>query len=112
MNIGAMRTRITIQKNGTQMDKYGNHKPSWVDYFKCWATISKQNRATDETHNAGYTQEHDRLNITVRWCSETKAVNAKEYRIIMGGNQYNIVDTDEMNFKHNSRKFVCVLEER
>ena len=111
MNIGAMRTRISIQKNSTVNDKYGNHKSAWVDYFSCWATVS-QNRATDETHDAGYTQEHDRLNITVRWCSETAAVNAKEYRVIMSGNMYNIVDIDEMNYKHNSRKLVCVMQER
>lgn len=111
MNIAKMRIRVTIQKNSTVKDKYENHKPAWVDYFECWATIS-QNSATDETHNAGYTQEHDRLNITVRWCSETAAVNAKEYRVLMNGQLYNIVDIDEMNYKHNSRKFVCVMEAR
>ena len=111
MNIAAMRTRVTIQKNDTIVDKFANHKPAWVNHFSCWATIS-QNRATDETHNAGTTQEHDRLDITVRWCSETAVVNAKEYRILMGGNTYNIVDINEMNYKHNSRKFVCVMERR
>ena len=111
MNIGAMRIRVAIQKNTTGTDKHGNHRSGWVDYFRCWATIS-QNRATDETNNAGHTQEHDRLNITVRWSSETAAVNAKEYRILMDGRMYNIVDIDELNYKHNARKFVCVLQER
>ena len=112
MNIAALRTRVTFQKNVAKVDKYGNHRSEWSDYFTCWATISKQNRGTDETHNAGYTQEHDRLNITVRWCSETAVINAKEYRIIKDKQIYNIVDTDEMNYKHNSRKFICVMEER
>lgn len=112
MNVAAMRKRVTIQQNSTTTDKYGNHKPAWVDHFTCWATIQRQGGASDETHDSGYTQEHERLNITVRWCSETAIVNSKEYRITMDNRLYNIVDIDEMNYKHNSRKFICVLEER
>lgn len=112
MNIAAMRKRITIQKNSTEIDKYGNHKPAWIDYFTCWATIAKQSNSTDETHESGYTQEHERLGITVRWSSETAAVNSKEYRITLDDRLYDIVDIDEMNYKHNSRKFICVLCER
>ena len=39
MNIAAMRVRITFQKNAVTVDKYGNHKNSWTDYFSCWATV-------------------------------------------------------------------------
>ena len=31
MNIAGLRTRITIQKNETVVDKYGNHKTAWTD---------------------------------------------------------------------------------
>ena len=33
MNIAGLRVRITIQKNTTVTDKYGNHKSVWQDYF-------------------------------------------------------------------------------
>ena len=39
MNIAAMRVRVTFQKNTVTVDKYGNHKTGWVDYFSCWATV-------------------------------------------------------------------------
>ena len=43
MNIAGLRTRITIQKNETVVDKYGNHKSAWVDYFKCWSETAAVN---------------------------------------------------------------------
>ena len=33
MNIAAMRVRVTFQKNTVIVDKYGNHKTGWADYF-------------------------------------------------------------------------------
>lgn len=36
MNIAAMRVRVTFQKNTVIVDKYGNHKTGWADYFSCW----------------------------------------------------------------------------
>ena len=112
MNIAGLRVRITIQKNETVVDRYGNHTSSWTDFFSCWATAVASGKSAEETQNAGYTQEADRLDITVRWSSETAAVNAKEYRILLGGRVYNIVSIDDMGFRHNSRKFHTVLTER
>ena len=112
MEIGALRTRITIQKNETVVDRYGNHIPAWQDYFSCWATCSTSGRSADETQEAGYTQEADRLDITVRWCSETAAVNSKQYRIMISDRIYNIIGIDEMGFKKKSRKFYTILTER
>ncbi len=106
-----MRVRIMIQKSETQVDKYKNHKSVWKDYFPCWAT-AVSNRISDETSNASSTQEDDKLDITVRWCSETAAVNSKEYRILIGEKIYNIKSVNEMGFRHNSRKFQVQLEER
>ena len=36
MNIAAMRVCVTFQKNAVTVDKYGNHKTGWTDYFSCW----------------------------------------------------------------------------
>ena len=55
MNIGALRTRITIQKNETVTDKYGNHKSVWTDYFTCWATVVTSGLSTKEEEAAALT---------------------------------------------------------
>ena len=112
MNIAGLRVRITIQKNETVTDKYGNHKSAWADYFSCWATATMSGKSAEETQDAGYTQESDRLDVTVRWSSETAAVNSKQYHILLQGRIYNILSIDEMGYKKNSRKFHAVLAER
>jgi len=112
MDIAGLRVRITIQKNETVVDKYGNHKAAWTDYFTCWATVVTSGKSAEETQNVGTTQEADRLDITVRWSSETAAVNSRQYRVVLGEHIYNILGIDEMGFKHNSRKFHTILTER
>ena len=112
MNIAGLRVRITIQKNETVVDRYGNHRSAWTDYFTCWATAVTSGLSTSEKESAGHTVEADRLDITVRYSSETAAVNAKQYRIMLGGRIYNILSIDEMGFRHNSRKLHTELVER
>ena len=106
MDIGGLNTRITIQKNRTVVDRFKNHTSAWTDYFSCWASCVKSGQSLEET------QEADRVDITVRWCSETAAVNSKEYRILLGGRIYDITSIDEMGFRKNSRKFHAILTER
>lgn len=112
MNISGLRVRITIQKNETVTDKWGNHKSAWTDYFTCWATPTTQTRATEEEEEAAHTAEKDRIDFTVRYCSETAAVTAKGFRILLEDRIYNIVHVDDMGFKRNSRKFQAELVER
>ena len=112
MNIAGLRVRITIQKNNTVTDKYGNHKSVWLDYFTCWATAVTSGLSSSEDETTGHTVEADRLDMTVRYSSETAAVNSKQYRVLLGGRIYNILSIDEMGFKHNSRKFHTELTER
>lgn len=112
MNIAGLRVRITIQKNETETDRYGNHKSVWQDYFTCWATAVTSGISANEGETAGHTVEENRLDITVRYSSETAAINSKLYRILLGGRIYNILSIDEMGFRHNSRKFRTELEER
>jgi SPP1 family predicted phage head-tail adaptor len=112
MNIAGLRVRITIQKNETVVDKYGNHTSAWTDYFSCWATAVTSGLSSKEEEAAGHTVEADRLDFTVRWSSETAVVNSKQYRVMLGGRIYNILSIDEMGFKHNSRKLHAQLSER
>ena len=112
MDIAGLRVRITIQKSENVVDRYGNHSSAWCDYFSCWATASASGRGAEETHNASSTQEGDRLDFTVRWCSETAAVNSKGYRILLSGKKYDILAIDEMGFRKNCRKLHAELVER
>ena len=112
MNIAGMRVRITIQKSVSLADKYGNHKSVWVNYFTCWATAVTSGLSSSEDEVAGHTVEADRLDMTVRWSSETAAVDSKGYRILLGSRIYNILSIDEMGFRHNSRKLHTELAER
>ena len=112
MDIAGLRVRITIQKNATVTDRYGNRTSSWTDFFSCWATAVTSGLSASEEESAGHTVEADRLDITVRWSSETAAVNSRQYRILLGERVYDVLSIDEMGFRHNSRKFHTELSER
>ena len=112
MNISGLRVRITIQKNETVVDKYGNHKSTWTDFFTCWASAVTSGLSASEKESAGHTTEADKLDITVRYSTETAAINSKQYRVLLAGRIYNILSIDEMGFKHNSRKLRTQRTER
>ena len=112
MNVSGLRVRITIQKNETVVDKYGNHKSTWTDFFTCWASAVTSGLSASEKESAGHTTEADKLDITVRYSTETAAINSKQYRVLLAGRIYNILSIDEMGFKHNSRKLHTQLTER
>ena len=112
MNVSGLNVRITIQKSTVTKDRYQNRLSAWEDYFTCWATALASGNKIDETQDAGHTQEADRLDITVRWSSETAAVNSKQYRILIGDRIYNITSIDDMGFRKISRKFHAELAER
>ena len=109
--IERLNEKITIQQDSVVVDKYGNHKKAWTDYFSCWASASKD-RTLDEDDANGTTTEESRLNFTVRWSTETAAVNSKQYRILLYDQIYNIVSVDEQGFRRKSRKFITELAER
>ena len=105
MDIGAMNKRVTIQKNETVMDRYGNHQNTWEDYFTCWATISGE--GGQEQAEAGQTVEHGDMSVTVRYSSETAAVTSTGYRILLDGEIYDILAVDHLSYKKNALKFRC-----
>lgn len=110
MDIAGLNVRITIQKNEVTVDRIGNHKSVWKDYFTCWATCS--NQTGSETDDVGQTLEEDKMDFTVRYSSETAAVVSTKYRIILNDRIYNIDHVDDMAFKHRSRKFHATLVRR
>ena len=111
MNISGLRCRITFQKNTVVTDAIGNHTNAWADYFSCWATASSAG-SNGDAEKAGHTVESNKLDFTVRFSSETAAIDAKHFRILFEGRIYNITGWDDMGFKRNSRKFHTELKER
>ena len=58
MDVAALRSKVTFQKNETVTDKYGNHKNAWTDYYTCFATIGGEGLASSkEEQVAGTTVE-------------------------------------------------------
>lgn len=112
MNIAALRVRIKIQKNSAVVDQNGNHTSAWTDYFSCWATATASGKSAEESVEAGTTQEEDRLDFTLRYSSETAAINSKQYRVLLAGRAYDILNIDDMGFRRNSRKLHTRLRER
>lgn len=116
MNIAAMRVRVTFQKKTVIVDKYGNHKNDWTDYFSCWATAGSNTTMTGTgtgSESSGVViRSEESLAFTCRWCSELAAVESTKYRIICDGKTYNIIYVNPMGYKKNVLKFNCELEKK
>ena len=82
MDVAALRSKVTFQKNETVTDKYGNHKNAWTDYY------------------------------TIRYCRKAAAIDSTHFRVMFIGEIYNIVNIDHMNFRKKSLKFTCRKERR
>lgn len=107
MNISGLRVRITIQKNETITDKYGNHKTAWRDYFSCWATVGT---GSGSERNGAVVNPEESTDFTVRYCSEMSQVTSTGYRIKTEGKTWNITYVNPMGYKHNCIKMNCSLD--
>lgn len=113
MDVAALRSKVTFQKNETVTDKYGNHKNTWADYYTCFATIGGEGMASSkEEQVAGTTVEDFSMTVTVRYCAKTAVITSTGFRVKFMGEIYNIVNVDHMNFKKKSFKFTCRKERR
>ena len=113
MDVAALRSKVTFQKNETVTDKYGNHKNTWTDYYTCFATIGGEGLASSkEEEVAGTTVENFSMTVTVRYCSKAAAITSTGYRVIFMDELYNIENIDHLNFKKKALKFMCRKERR
>ncbi len=113
MEVAAMRSKVTFQKNTASVDKYGNHKNAWTDYYTCFVTIGGEGLASSkEVEVAGTTAQDFSMTVTVRYCAKAVAIDSTHYRVVFMGEIYNIVNVDHMNFKKKSLKFTCRKERR
>lgn len=113
MDVAALRSKVTFQKNETVTDKYGNHKNAWTDYYTCFATIGGEGLASSkEEQTAGTTVEDFSMTVTIRYCRKAAAIDSTHFRVMFIGEIYNIVNIDHMNFRKKSLKFTCRKERR
>ena len=109
---GELNQRITFQRQVVTVDDIGNRLNAWSDYFTCWASVSTSKLSTTEKNEAAQTLEQERLDFTVRYCSQTNEVRSTEYRIIFKERIYNIDCVDNADFKKQMLKFSAYLEGR
>ena len=113
MDVAALRSKVTFQKNETVTDKYGNHKNAWTDYYTCFATIGGEGLASSkEEQVAGTTVEDFGMTVTIRYCSKAAVITSTGYRVKFMDELYNIENIDHLNFKKKALKFMCRKERR
>ena len=105
MDIALLNVHITFQKNETVVDKYGNHKNDWTDYYSCHATVSGESGS--ETSVAANTLYDSDLAFTVRYCNKLKEADPTKLRVVFKGEIYNITFIDHMIYKNECLKFRC-----
>lgn len=109
MNIARMNERITFQKNSVAVDAVGNHRNVWEDYFSCFTYASTY--AANESEGE-VSAEQRSVTFCCRYCSELACVSSTGYRILFGGDIYNIQSVDMMNYQREELRFHAVREVR
>ena len=105
MEIALLNVKVTFQKNSVAADDIGNRKNVWEDYYTCHATVSGE--GGNEKAAAGLTVVDSDIAFTIRFCKRAAEVTADGFRILFGGETYNIVAVDHMNYRKKTLKFRC-----
>ena len=108
MEASLLNVKVTFQKNAVEVDGVGNHKNAWTDYYSCHATVGGEaGRQTSESDAAGIVADESDISFTVRWCRKASVMDSTGYRVAFGGELYNILAIDHMNYKKKCLKFKC-----
>ena len=105
MEISLLNVKMTFQKNSVVADDIGNRRNAWEDYYTCHATVSGE--GGNEKAAAGLTVVDSDIAFTIRFCKRAAEVTADGFRILFGGEIYNIVAVDHMNYRKKALKFRC-----
>ena len=107
--IARRNVRITFQRNEVYSDKYKNRLQQWTDYFSCSAYANTY--AAEESGDTVTTEERS-VAFETRWCPELADVTSTGYRVVFGGEHYNILSIDPMNYQKKTLRFTCRREKR
>ena len=105
MEISLLNVKVTFQKNSVVADDIGNRRNVWEDYYTCHATVSGE--GGNEKAAVGLTVVDSDIAFTIRFCKRAAEVTADGFRILFGGETYNIVAVDHMNYRKKTLKFRC-----
>ena len=105
MEISLLNVKVTFQKNSVVADNIGNRRNVWEDYYTCYATVGGE--GGNEKAAAGLTVVDSDIAFTIRFCKRAVEVTADGFRILFGGEIYNIVAVDHMNYRKKALKFRC-----
>ena len=94
--IARYNERITFQKNSVTVDKYGNQRNEWTDYYTCHAYVSTWQKEESEGVT---TDEQQSVTFEVRFYLELASVSSDDFQILFHGEAYNIQSVDFMNFQ-------------
>ena len=108
--IARFNERLTVQKNTVVVDKYGNHKNAWADYYSCFTYASTYQY--DKENEAATTTEERTINFEVRYCDELKDLDSTHYRVTFRGDSYDIQTVDFMNYQKKIIRIVCKLQQK
>ena len=108
--IARFNERLTVQKNTVVVDKYGNHKNVWADYYSCYTYSSTYQY--DKENEAATTTEERTINFEVRYCDELKDLDSTLYRVAFHGDSYDIQTVDFMNYQKKTIRIVCKLQQK
>ena len=106
-DIAKFNERLTVQKNEVTVDKYGNRKNTWTDYFSCFTYASTYQYDAERTSEV--TSEEQTIHFEVRYCTELAELDSTHYRVSFRGNSYNIVSVDFMNYQRQTIRINCKL---
>ena len=109
-DIAKFNERMTVQKNEVVMDKYGNHKNVWTDYYSCFTYASTYQY--DKENEAATTTEERTINFEVRYCTELADIDSTHYRVSFHGDSYDIQTVDFMNYQKKTIRIVCRLQKK
>ena len=114
MEISLLNVNLTIQKAVLQVDAIGNHTNAWEDYYRCHATVSGEDGSFKgaEDEKAGTLTDHASVAFTIRWCRAVAGLTTDGYRIVFGGELYDIIGIDHMSFKRKALKLRCLKVRR
>jgi len=108
MEVSLLDVKIMFQRNAVAVDAIGNHKNTWAVYYSCHATVSGEaGTQTSEADVAGTVADESDISFTVRWCKKASVIDSTGYRVVFGGELYDILAVDHMNYKKKCLKFKC-----
>ena len=71
------------------------------------ATLQSAVKTDRKKATAGLTVVDSDISFTIRFCKQAAKVTADGFRILFGGEIYNIVAVDHMNYSREALKFRC-----